>query len=162
VGAVHDAILEPKFPCHFLEVRADLTTRGEPPAWHVVHLLEERHVDTRLNVAVQARVAVPVPRASDAARPVHQLDITGAEAFLGEPHGAENSTHAGPQDQEFDIVSIPQGRGCCIECGVVCPRVFSQRADSGVGAAVQLLKLGVSVRAYSFGGLLGVLGHLLL
>ena len=46
----------------------------------VVHLLEHRHVDVRLDVAHHARVAVPVPGAADAAGLVDQADAVDARA----------------------------------------------------------------------------------
>ena len=50
-----------------LEVLADLLAERVARRRDVVHLLEHRHVDVRLDVAHHARVAVPVPGAADAA-----------------------------------------------------------------------------------------------
>ena len=57
-----------------LEVVEDLRAGGIAPRRNVAQLLEHRDVDVRLDVAHHARVAVPVPGASHAARLVDDPD----------------------------------------------------------------------------------------
>ena len=73
-----------------LEVAQDLLAERVAPGGDVIELLEHRHVDVRLDVAHHARVPVPVPGASDAARLVddaNSLDAGLAEVGAGEDPG---------------------------------------------------------------------------
>ena len=68
----------------------------------VPHLLEQRQVDVRLDVAHRARVAVPVPRAADVARLLDQPDA--AVARLAQTGAHQETTEAAAHDRHLDVI----------------------------------------------------------
>src|SRR5690606_17835149 len=69
---------------------------------HVAGLLEQREVDVRLDVAVDARIAVPVPGASEVRGAVEDADVGDAE--LAQARGRQDPAEAGPDYRHLDLV----------------------------------------------------------
>jgi hypothetical protein len=80
----------------------DLLTRRVSLCRHIAGLLEQGHVDVRLDVASDARVAVPVPGAADVARLVHQAHVV--DARLAQERTGLQAAEAGADDEHRDAV----------------------------------------------------------
>ena len=85
-----------------LEVAEDLLAPGITPGRDVVELLEHRDVHVRLDVAHDARVLVPVPGASDAARLIDDADPL--DARLAQVGARQDAGDPAPDDQDVDLV----------------------------------------------------------
>ena len=68
----------------------------------VADLLEQRQVDVRLDVALRARVAVPVPRAAEVAALLDDADVV--DAGLAQPGAGEQPAEAAADDDHVDLV----------------------------------------------------------
>ncbi len=90
---------------HRLEVAPDLIAEGIAPGRDVVELLEHRHVDVGLDVAHHARIAVPVPGASDATGLVDDADPF--DAGLAEVGAGQNPGDPPAHDDHIDLVGRP-------------------------------------------------------
>ena len=69
---------------------------------HVADLLEQRQVDVRLDVALRARVAVPVPRAAEVAALLDEPDVV--DAGLLQAGAGEQAAEATADDDDVDLV----------------------------------------------------------
>ena len=77
-GVEQAVLVEAELLGHRLAVLEDLEPRRELHRRDVAHLLEQRQVAVGLDVAGDARVAVPVPRAADVAALLAEPDIDEA------------------------------------------------------------------------------------
>ena len=68
----------------------------------VADLLEQRQVDVRLDVALRARVAVPVPGAAEVAALLDDADVV--DAGLLEAGAGEQAAEAAADDDDVDLV----------------------------------------------------------
>ncbi len=84
------------------EVLQDLLAERVATRGDVVELLEHRHVDVRLDVAHDARVAVPVPGAPDAARLVDDADPF--DSGLAETGSGQDPGDPPAHDHDVDVV----------------------------------------------------------
>jgi hypothetical protein len=85
-----------------LAVVEDLAAVGVLLLRHVADLLEERQVGVGLDVAGDARVAVPVPGASEVRRRVDDADVF--DAGLAQPCPGQEAPEAAPDHQHLDLV----------------------------------------------------------
>ena len=69
---------------------------------HVVQLFEQRQVAVRLDVALRAGIAVPVPRAAEVTTGLD--DAKSGDALLGQPRRSEQPTEPATDDGDVDLV----------------------------------------------------------
>ena len=114
--------------------------------WNGAELLEQGHVDVGLDVALDARVAVPVPGPAEVSGRFHDPEV--ADPGLLEAHAHQHAVEAAADDQDggllVDGVTGEAGRHVGIDVVV--------RAFAG-----QLLELSRAVLAQSLVALLAVL-----
>jgi hypothetical protein len=92
-----------------LQVPADLLAVGVAVGRDVVELLQEGEVHVRLDVAHDPRVAVPVPRAPDAAGLVDDADAL--DAGLAQLGAGDEPRDPAPHDHDVDVLDhrVPVG-----------------------------------------------------
>jgi hypothetical protein len=126
-----------------LEVATDLLAEGVALGGDVVELLEHREVDGRLDIAHHARVAVPVPGASDTSGLVDDADPL--HAGLAELGTGEDPGDPPAHDDHIDVV----GHGLALDdrrervvavAGEVL--VGAQVTDGGASGHQSLVALG--------------------
>jgi hypothetical protein len=83
-------------------VRKYLVAFGVLLGWDVAQLLQQRHVDIRLDVTRYARVPVPVPGAAHVGGLVDEPDAAHAE--FPQPGSGEQTTETGADDRDIDLV----------------------------------------------------------
>ena len=100
-----------------LGVLEDLGGRGVALAGHVAGLFEERHVDVRLDVALAARVPVPIPGAAEVARLLDDAKVGNAAVDQVDPqhHAAE----ATPDDDRFGLLDHRVAGEARLDPGIV-------------------------------------------
>ena len=96
------ALEEPEALGHRLAVLEDLEPRRELHGRDVSHLLEQGQVAVRLDVAGDAGIPIPVPRAADVAALLAEPDID--EARLAELVPEQQTGEARPDDDDVALV----------------------------------------------------------
>lgn len=116
-------------------VAADLVPGGVLPLRHVSGLVQHRQVHVRLDVAVDARVPVPVPGAPEVAALLH--DPHAPHAPLPQPRPGEDAAESAADHGDVD--------------GVVAGVALSRPLGVRVGGVVAELRVGVPVLGGSVG-----------
>lgn len=124
--AEQDLVLEAVLLDDSVQVGADLGARRVPVGRHGPQLLEQRQVDVGFDVAVQARVPVPVPGAADAAGRLDDADRVGGEPGLHEAGREYHTAHPRPRDQEFDLVAVLERWRLRVQRRVIRPHVVDE------------------------------------
>ncbi len=70
--------------------------------WNVVELFEQRKVTVGLDITHCTRITVPVPGATEIARPVYDADIF--KTRLAEPGSCQQTTKTAADDDNFHLV----------------------------------------------------------
>lgn len=83
-------------------MREDLRTLGVLLGRQIANLLQQRHIDVRLDIAGDAGVSVPVPGAADVGRLVDQPDVGDAE--FPQPGTGKQTAEPGADDRDVDLV----------------------------------------------------------
>ena len=157
-GRVEEAVfVETELHGHGLAVLEDLEARRELHRREVLHLFEKGQVAVGLDVAGDARVAVPVPGAAD-------VPALLAEAHVAEPRRPElvpqeESGEARPDHDDFALVveRVPGNRGLRIHVFEVAAELALHRHVVGCAApgllerAVLRLLFGIEHRARGLG-----------
>src|SRR4029077_14794169 len=71
--------------------------------WNVPGLLKQRQIDIRLDIALRARITVPVPGAAEVAALLDDADAIYAR--LAQTRSRQQTTEAAPDDQNIDILA---------------------------------------------------------
>ena len=101
-GLEHGELVEVIPPGDRAAVVEDLPTLRVVAGRHVAHLVEQRQVVVRDDVARDAGVAVPVPRAAHVAAPLDDADRLDAD--LAEPGRRQQCREAAADEQHLDLV----------------------------------------------------------
>ena len=142
-GGVEQAVVvEAELGGHLLAVLEDLEPRGELHRRDVAHLLEQREVAVRLDVAGDARVAVPVPRAADVAALLAEADVD--EPGLAQLVPQQQPGEPGADDEDVALVGqrLPRHRVGRVDVLEVLGELALHRHVVG-GAPPGLLELAV-------------------
>ena len=91
----HALVVQAEVPADPAAVLEDLGAVGVLLGRHVADLLEQRQVDVRLDVALHARVAVPVPRAAEVAAPFSMIRMRSTPG-LAQPGPASSPLNPPP------------------------------------------------------------------
>ena len=157
-GVEQAAVVETEFLGHFLAILENLEATGELHRGVVAHLLEQGQVTVRLDVAGDARIAVPVPGTAHVTAFFAEADIE--EPGLAQPVPKQQTRKARTDDQNLAgvIQRLAGHRGRGMHVGKVAAEPTLQGHIVG-GTAARLLELpilglflGVEDRT---GGLLG-------
>jgi hypothetical protein len=97
-------------------VLEDLGPVGVLLGRHVAGLVEQRHVDERVGVALGARIAVPVPRAPEVAALLDDADVP--DASLLQPGAGDEAGEPAPDEGHGDLV-VPRVALDPFDVGVV-------------------------------------------
>ena len=113
LGGEDGAVVQPEVLSDVAAVLIDLGAVGELLARDEVELLEQRYVAVGFVVALNARVAVPVPDAAEVAAHLDDPDVV--DACLLQVRGAQQSAEAAAEHGDVDVLvdRIAFGvRGC--------------------------------------------------
>ena len=102
LGLEQGAVVEPEVLADVAAVLEDLGRPGVLLLRDVPDLLEQRQVDVRLDVALRARVAVPVPRAAEVAALLDDADV--ADPGVLQTGAGEQTAEAAADDDDVDLV----------------------------------------------------------
>ena len=114
---------------------------------HVAELFEQRQIRVGLDVAGDARVAVPVPGAAEVARRIDHADVL--DARLAQPRARQQAAEAAADHHHLDLVRERRAREARLGVGIV--EVVGE-------AALHLDVLRVAVVAQALVALLAIAG----